>query len=127
SPIVSTVQFLVWKVLGLFGVEQTTREEVVPAHEEIRGTVELHHKEGGVEREHRDMIGGILDLRKLTIGEVMVHRKTMVTADADEPAQKMIQTIVASGHSRIPLWRGEPENIIGVVHLKDIVGALVKN
>jgi len=127
SPIVSTVQFLVWKVLGLFGVEQTTREEVVPAHEEIRGTVELHHKEGGVEREHRDMIGGILDLRKLTIGEVMVHRKTMVTADADEPAQKMIQTIVASGHSRIPLWRGEPENIIGIVHLKDIVGALVKN
>ncbi len=81
SPIVSTVQFLVWKVLGLFGVEQTTREEVVPAHEEIRGTVELHHKEGGVEREHRDMIGGILDLRELTIGEVMVHRKTMVTAD----------------------------------------------
>jgi len=51
----------------------------------------------------------------------------MVTADADEPAQKMIETIVASGHSRIPLWRGDSENIIGVVHLKDIVSALVKN
>jgi len=127
SPIVSTVQYIVWKVLGLFGVEQMTREEVVPAHEEIRGTVELHHKEGGVEREHRDMIGGILDLRDLTIGEVMVHRKTMVTANADEPTQKMIEEIVESGHSRIPLWRGEPENIIGVVHLKDIVSALVKN
>ena len=127
SPIVSTVQFLVWKVLGLFGVEQATKEEVVPAHEEIRGTVELHHKEGGVEREHRDMIGGILDLRELTIDEVMVHRKTMVTVDADEPAQTMIEAIVASGHSRIPLWRGESENIIGVVHLRDIFSALVKN
>jgi len=126
-PIVSSVQYIVWKVLGLFGVEQMHKEEVVPAHEEIRGTVELHHKEGGVEREHRDMIGGILDLRDLTVGEVMVHRKTMVTANADEPAQKMIEDIVASGHSRIPLWRGEPENIIGVIHLKDIVAALVKN
>ncbi|HTT97269.1 MAG TPA: HlyC/CorC family transporter [Rhizomicrobium sp.] len=127
SPIVSSVQYIVWKVLGIFGVEQATREEIVPAHEEIRGTVELHHKEGGVEREHRDMIGGILDLRELTVGEVMIHRKTMVAANADEPAQKIIEEIVASGHSRIPLWRGEPENIIGIVHLKDIVSALVKN
>ncbi len=127
SPIVSSVQYLVWKVLGVFGVEQTAREDVVPAHDEIRGTVELHHQEGGVEREHRDMIGGILDLRELTVGDVMVHRKNMITADAGESAHETIETIVASGHSRIPLWRGEPENIVGVVHLKDIVSALVKN
>ena len=127
SPIVSSVQYLVWKVLGVFGVEQATKADVVPAHDEIRGTVELHHQEGGVEREHRDMIGGILDLRELTVGDVMVHRKNMVTADADESAHDTIETIVASGHSRIPLWRGEPENIVGVVHLKDIIGALVKN
>ncbi len=127
SPIVSSVQYLVWKVLGIFGVEQTTREDVVPAHDEIRGAVELHHQEGGVEREHRDMIGGILDLRELTVSEVMIHRKNMVTVDADGPAQKTIEAIVASGHSRIPLWRNEPENIIGIVHLKDILGALVKN
>ena len=93
SPIVSSVQYLVWKVLGLFGVEQTAKEEIVPAHDEIRGTVELHHQEGGVEREHRDMIGGILDLRELTINEVMIHRKNMITADADESAQKMIEEI----------------------------------
>lgn len=127
SPIVSSVQFVVWKVLAVFGVEQAGKEEIVPAHDEIRGTVELHHQEGGVEREHRDMIGGILDLRELTIDEVMIHRKNMITANADEPPQKMIEEIVASGHSRIPLWRGEPENIIGIVHLKDIVSALVKN
>jgi Mg2+/Co2+ transporter CorB len=127
SPIVGSVQYVVWRVLGLFGVEQATKEEIVPAHEEIRGTVELHHKEGGVEREHRDMIGGILDLRELTVGEVMIHRKNMVTADADEPAQKMIEAIVASGHSRVPLWRGESENIVGIAHLKDLVSALVKN
>lgn len=127
GPIVTTVQYIVWKVLGVFGVQQTEAEEIVPAHEEIRGTVELHHKEGGVEREHRDMIGGILDLRELTIDEVMVHRKSMVTASADEPVQQLLEEVMASGHSRVPLWRGEPENIVGILHIKDVVRAMVRN
>jgi Mg2+/Co2+ transporter CorB len=50
GPIVGAVQWIVWKVLGLFGVRQTGGEEVLPAHDEIRGTIELHHREGGVER-----------------------------------------------------------------------------
>jgi Mg2+/Co2+ transporter CorB len=100
---------------------------VLPAHEEIRGAVDLHHREGGVEREHRDMIGGILDLRELAISEVMIHRKNMVTANANEPAQQLLEQIMASGHSRIPLWRNEPENIIGVVNVKDAVRAIVRS
>jgi Mg2+/Co2+ transporter CorB len=127
GPIVSGVQYIVWRVLGLFGVQQTETEEFVAPHEEIRGTVELHHKEGGVEREHRDMIGGILDLRELTVAEVMIHRKNMVTANANEPAQQLLEQIMASGHSRIPLWRNEPENIVGVLHVKDVVRAIVRN
>jgi Mg2+/Co2+ transporter CorB len=114
-------------VLGFFGVQQTETEEFVAPHEEIRGTVELHHKEGGVEREHRDMIGGILDLRELTVAEVMVHRKSVVTANADEPVQQLLEEVMASGHSRVPLWRGDPENIIGVLHIKDVVRAMVRN
>lgn len=127
GPVVSTVQYIVWKVLGVFGVQQTEADEIVAPHEEIRGTVELHHKEGGVEREHRDMIGGILDLRELTIDEVMVHRKNVVTASADEPVQQLLEEVMASGHSRVPLWRGEPENIIGILHIKDVVRAMVRN
>ncbi len=127
SPIVSNVQYLVWKVLGLFGVQQTAADEIVAPHEEIRGTVELHHKEGGVEREHRDMIGGILDLRELTVAEVMVHRKNVVTSNADEPVQQLLEQVMASGHSRVPLWRGDPENIIGVLHIKDVLRTMVRN
>jgi Mg2+/Co2+ transporter CorB len=127
GPIVNGVQFIVWRVLGLFGVQQTETEEIVAPHEEIRGTVELHHKEGGVEREHRDMIGGILDLRELTVAEVMIHRKNMIAANANEPTRQLLDEIMVSGHSRIPLWRNEPENIVGVVHVKDIVRAMVRN
>jgi magnesium and cobalt exporter, CNNM family len=127
GPIVSAVQYIVWNVLGLFGVKQAVGEPVLPAHEEIRGAVELHHREGGVEREHRDMIGGILDLQDLSVSEVMIHRKNMITADADQPAQVLIEEIMASGHSRVPLWRGQPENIIGVLHIKDAVRAFLRN
>ena len=127
GPVVGAVQFLVWQLLGIFGVRQADGEAVLSAHEEIRGTVELHHKEGGVEREHRDMIGGILDLRELTVGEVMVHRKNMTAADADEPAQRLLEGVMASNHTRVPLWRGQPDNIVGILHTKDVMRELVRN
>jgi Mg2+/Co2+ transporter CorB len=125
APIVSAVQFLVWRVLALFGVRQQ-EEDLVEAHEEIRGTVEVHHQEGSVEREHRDMIGGILDLRELTVGDVMVHRKSMVTIDADLPAPALLREVLDAGHTRVPLWRGQPENIVGILHTKDIVRTIIE-
>jgi len=124
APIVNAVQFIVWRVLALFGVREN-EEEVVEAHEEIRGTVNLHHEEGTVEREHRDMIGGILDLRELTVGDVMIHRKNMATIDASLPPQQILREILEANHTRVPLWREQPENIIGVVHTKDIVRAVL--
>ncbi len=128
GPIVNSVQYLVWKVLGAFGVRQAQEgDEVLPAHEEIRGTVDLHHREGGVEREHRDMIGGILDLHELTLDDVMIHRKNITTADADLPPRQLLDEVMKSGHSRVPLWRGQPENIVGILHIKAIVQAAMKN
>jgi len=127
GPIVGAVQYIVWRVLGLLGVRQEEAEIIVPAHAEIRGAVEIHHREGSVEREHRDMIGGILDLQDLAVSEVMIHRKNMVTADADQPAQALIEEVMASGHSRVPLWRGNPENIVGILHIRDVVRAMLRN
>jgi len=125
APMVTAVQYLVWRVLALFGVRQQDVEDV-QAHEEIRGTVDLHHKEGAVEREHRDMIGGILDLRELQIGDVMIHRKKMVSIDADLPPQEILDAVLDSKHTRLPLWREQPENIVGVLHAKDIVRAVIE-
>jgi len=126
APIVNAVQYLVWRVLALFGVRQQDVEEV-QAHAEIRGTVDLHHKEGAVEREHRDMIGGILDLRELKVGDVMIHRKNMETVDADLPPQEILAAVLDSKHTRLPLWREQPENIVGVMHTKDIVRAAIEH
>jgi Mg2+/Co2+ transporter CorB len=127
APIVRTVQFIVWRVLALFGVrEREEPEAMLPPSEDIRGTIALHHIEGGVEREHRDMIGGILDLRELTVADAMTHRKNMAVIDADQPAQEFLDAIIVADHTRIPVFRDSPENIIGVLNTKDIVRELVR-
>jgi Mg2+/Co2+ transporter CorB len=127
APIVATVQWVVWRVLWLFGVgdeeEAGTEEE---AHDDIRGSVELHHREGNVEREHRDMIGGILDLRELRVGDVMLHRTNMDSLDVDLPKRELLDAIIASPHSRVPLWQREPENIVGILSTKHLAHALVE-
>ncbi len=127
APIAAAVQWLVWRVLFLFGVEPREDETTEAVHEEIRGAIALHHREGGVEREHRDMIGGILDLRKLTVADVMMHRTHMTSVDADLPARDIVAAVIDSQHTRVPLWRGEPENIIGILHTKHLALALVEH
>lgn len=126
APVIAAVQWLVWQVLWLFGVRGVLQEDAEAAHEEIRGSIELHHQEGSVEREHRDMLGGILDLRELQVVDVMRHRTEMESYDIDLPRWELINAVIESKHSRLPLWRGEPENIIGVLSSKDLARVLVE-
>ena len=125
APVVAAVQWLVWRVLSLFGVSADDNAGTEAAHEEIRGSVELHHMEGSVEREHRDMIGGILDLRELQVGDVMMHRKHMTSVDAGLPSAALVAAVMESGHTRVPLWRDEPENIVGILHTKNLAEVLI--
>jgi Mg2+/Co2+ transporter CorB len=122
GPIADAVQFVVWKLLGLFGVrEESDGTPVLPPHEEIRGAVELAHREGTVQREHRNMLGGILDLRELSIGDVASHRKNMIAVDADQPHARLFEELMAANHTRVPVWRETPDNIIGVLRTKDVM------
>jgi Mg2+/Co2+ transporter CorB len=124
GPIIFAIQFVVRKTLGLFGVRLGMEMDVLAAHEEIRGAVEYHHAEGLVETHDRWMLGGVLDLAEMDVGEVMVHRKTITTVDADLTPGEILTAALASGHSRLPLYRDEPENIVGVLHNKDLLQAI---
>ena len=76
GPIVMAVEFIVKQVLRLFGVDIKASQNVLSAHAELRGAIDLHHKEGGVVKGDRDMLGGILDMQDLEVSDVMVHRTT---------------------------------------------------
>jgi Mg2+/Co2+ transporter CorB len=121
APIVHTVQWIVWRVLRLVGIRQEDDGEVVEPHEEIRGTVEVHHQEGHVEREHRDMLTGVLDLRELQIADVLVHRKDIAAVNADLPTEDLFEALIDADHTRVPVWRDSPDNIIGVLRTYDVV------
>jgi Mg2+/Co2+ transporter CorB len=100
--------------------------DVLAAHEEIRGAVEYHHSEGLVETRDRYMLGGVLDLAEMDVSEVMVHRRSMHTVDGDLKPREMLAAVLESQHSRIPIWRDEPENVVGILHVKDLLGALAE-
>jgi magnesium and cobalt exporter, CNNM family len=124
GPIIYAIQWVIRKTLGLFGVKMSMEMDVLAAHEEIRGAVEYHHAEGLVESRDRWMLGGVLDLAQLDVSEVMVHRKSIDLIDADLPPRELVTAALESQHTRLPLYRDEPENIVGVLHVKDLLQAI---
>jgi len=124
GPILMGIEALVRGLLRLMGMTLGENQAVLSAHEELRGAVDLFHREGGVEKLDRDMFGGVLDLRELAVSDVMVHRTNMISLNAEDPAEDIVNAVIASPVTRIPLWRGNPENIIGVLHVKDLLRAL---
>jgi Mg2+/Co2+ transporter CorB len=126
GPVIFGVQWIVRKTLGLFGVQLDMEVDVLAAHEEIRGAVEYHHSEGLVESRDRRMLGGVLDLSNMDVSEIMVHRKSISMIDAALPPAELVARALESEHTRLPLYRGEPENIVGVLHAKDLLRAMAE-
>ncbi len=126
GPVIYTIQFIVRRTLRLFGVKLDMEVDVLAAHEEIRGAVEYHHSEGLVEERDRRMLGGVLDLSDMDVAQVMVHRMSIDMLDADLPPREFVTAALESDHTRMPLYRGDPENIIGVFHAKDLLHALAE-
>jgi Mg2+/Co2+ transporter CorB len=124
GPVLMGVEALVRWLLRYFGIRVGENEPILSAHEELRGAVDLLHREGAVEKLDRDMMGGLLDLRDMTVSDVMVHRTEMVTVNADDPPEEIVSSVLKAQFTRIPLWRGTPENIVGILHAKDLLRAL---
>ncbi len=124
GPIIYAIQWVVRRTLRLFGVKLDMGVDVLAAHEEIRGAVEYHHSEGGVESGDRRMLGGVLDLSDMDVSEIMVHRKSITLIDADLPIRELVAEALEAQHTRIPLYRENPDNIVGVLHARDLLRAL---
>jgi Mg2+/Co2+ transporter CorB len=124
GPILVGIEALVRWILRLFGARFGTDQAFLSAHEELRGTVDLLHREGSVEKQDRDMFGGLLDLRDLVVSDVMIHRTEMISVCADLPPRDVTMAVLAEPVTRVPLWSGKPDNIIGILHAKDLLRAI---
>ncbi len=124
APAVGLVRFLVRSAFALFGLRADPDARILAAQEEIRGAIALHHSEGAVPKDERDRLLAALDLREREVAEVMRHRRNIVSISADEEPEAILAFCLESTHTRIPVWRGEPENIVGVIHAKDLLRAV---
>ena len=121
SPITSLIAGMVRFILKIFGadISQVYGDNHL---EVLRGAIELH-SEGTDEEvsEQRAMMHSILDLADLDIGKVMTHRKQVEMIDLGRPPALIIQELLDSPYSRLPLWKDHPDNIVGVIHVKTLL------
>ena len=127
GPVVIAVEYIVKNTLAVFGANVANVDDVLSAHDELRGTIELHHKEGSFIANDRDMLGGILDLQDLEVLDAMIHRTKMVTIDASDAPEKIVRQVLKSGHTRFPVWKDKQDNIVGILHAKNLFSALQEN
>ncbi|MEM1391017.1 MAG: HlyC/CorC family transporter [Pseudomonadota bacterium] len=123
SWIVGFIQIIVNATLRLAGVKPP--EDLVTAEDDIRGTIDLHHSEEGLDAKNRHRLVGALDLKDMTVEEVMIHRKNIFMINADQPAEIIIRQALSTPHTRLPLYKGDQEEIVGVLHVKDVLRAVI--
>ncbi|RIA55884.1 HlyC/CorC family transporter [Dichotomicrobium thermohalophilum] len=122
SPVTAGVQVLVSRMLTFITRHQA--EDHFSPRQEIRGAIDLHHRAGRVVKFDRDMLGGVLDLPDLTVSDIMVHRTKMETINADEPPEQLVENVLHSPHTRLPIWQDDLDNIVGIVHAKALLRAV---
>jgi Mg2+/Co2+ transporter CorB len=120
-PITHLIQLFIRRLLKIFGIDITKSNTLISPIDVIRGTIELHHKEGVMIKQDRDMLGSILDLNDIEVGDIMVHRKEVETLDADLSPLALLDAAVRTLHSRIPLYKGEQDNIVGLLQVKTLI------
>lgn len=121
APVVGAVRLLVRGVLRIFGVQVDPDSHILAVREEIAGALHLGHSEGVVEKEDRDRILGALDLGDRTVEEIMLHRSGIEMIDVARDPADVLRQCLDSPHTRLPVYRDQPENIVGVVHAKDLL------
>ncbi len=138
SPIFRPIVYLLWPVtwmmekivffiLSIFKIKLEKNMRVLSVKDEIRGTLDLHHKEGRLYKSDKDMVTGVLDLAEVTVEDVMVHRSNMFTVNIDDDPKKILNSVINSSFTRIPVWQNNDENIIGIIHSKHLLKIMSQN
>ncbi|MGB3317032.1 MAG: HlyC/CorC family transporter [Albidovulum sp.] len=126
SPIVTLVRFIVRGLLIPFGVKADPDSHILSFRDEIVGALAIGHSEGAVHKEARDRLLGALDLNDRTVEEIMRHRSQIEMIDADAAPDRILSSVLASPHTRLPIYKDERDNVVGVIHAKDLLRAVEK-
>jgi len=126
GPVTVVVEWLVNGVLRAIGANKSA-EDAERWEEELRGAIDLHQGDEEEIRHEREMLRSILDLGDVTVQDILVHRSNVVMLDADEPTEELVEQALNSPYTRLPLYRGSTENVVGVLHAKALFRAVKTN
>lgn len=121
TPVNATLDVIIKVVCFVFRINLKTQ---ISGTDEVRGIIEHHHQEGHVYKSDRDMLGGVLDISDMTVSEIMVHRSNIVSINIDLTNKQIITKALSVAHTRIPLWKDSQDNIVGILHIKDLLKSL---
>jgi CBS domain containing-hemolysin-like protein len=110
-------------ILRLLGVKESSHQEIL-TDVEIEQLVEVSAEHGKMEEGQAEYIHNVFRFGELVVSDVMRHRTQIITVNAGDPPEKIVDAVLKSEFTRIPLWRGTPENIVGILHAKDLLRAL---
>ncbi len=123
-PVTSAINMLVRGFMKLFGIRYRAGDAFFSTAEELRGAIDLHNDHDRAIDHERAMLRSVLDLAEVQVGEIQVHRKDVTMVDAGQSPERVVEEVLASPYTRIPLWLGKPENIVGVLHAKALLRAV---
>ena len=127
APITWTMEKIVFSILKIVGINHDKNARSLSVEDEIRGTVDLHHKEGRLYKLDKDMVTGILDLAEISVEDIMVHRSKIYMVNIDDDPKEIINQVIESPFTRVPVWKDHNENIIGLLHAKNLLKLLKNN
>ena len=121
APVTHSIEILVAATLRVMGAKNEADDPAMHQEEELRGAIDLHAGDEDSHRHERAMLRSVLDLDDVDVGEIMTHRKNINLIDADQPAYAIVDQVLASAYTRIPLYRDDPDNVVGVIHAKQLL------
>lgn len=127
NPVILVIQFFINGIFKIIGFQYKGIHDEDAMREELRGSIDMSHQSGAVYKDEKDRLGGLLDLRDLSVSDVMMHRKDIAMMDVELPLRELIAEVLKTPYTRVPLYQDNTENIVGVLHAKDILRAMVEN
>ena len=126
GPMARAVAWISRIFLRMLGVHTTLGHDAEEQADVLRGAIELHGSGQGDDDApaEKAMLRSVLDLAERTVSDVMTHRGNVVLIDADDPPDEIVAQMLAAPYTRVPLYRDQPDNIVGVLHAKDMFRAV---
>ena len=126
TPVIVLIQFFINGIFKIIGFQYKGIHDEDAMREELRGSIDMSHQSGAVFKDEKDRLGGLLDLRDLDVSDVMMHRKDITMMDVEMPLRELISEILKTPYTRVPLYQDNTENIVGVLHAKDVLRAIIE-